>query len=344
MLSTHFVKSSAPTPSTFPVPLTMVNQPSTNPNKAFWEAVTLVGILLGVLLLSVLHIKGWLPGTGSVSDALPAPTPAAASAPPTAAPAGPPPATSAPATPATIPPDSSRPPRDEEPRDRGPPGGGGAGTGVPPRRDHDSMTAHLPGGNSATVHFDPRQGPKNVEIGVTHIGPDGRPVRLNIPGSQPGTPQAPYFTNLHSQGLEPEPVTPYVPRMYTQATPGEIRAGVPVSAAPYHSAFPYVPWPTGRDPIGRPVPKPGEQPLTGGHNPRVLEKLRSEETVSPSRVDSGHPAPSPMVSTVESSKTKADHVQFANPYWVPSSEVLAPGGTRIPLTPVRKWPDSLWRC
>ena len=42
--------------------MVLVNQPSTNPNKALWEAVTLVGILLLVLLVSVCHLRGFFGG------------------------------------------------------------------------------------------------------------------------------------------------------------------------------------------------------------------------------------------------------------------------------------------
>lgn len=43
-------------------------QPTTLPNKAFWEAVTLVGILLGVLIASGLYLGGYLSSSDKEKD------------------------------------------------------------------------------------------------------------------------------------------------------------------------------------------------------------------------------------------------------------------------------------
>ena len=45
-----------------------MSQPSAHPNKAFWEAVALVALLLLILLFSVLHLGGWLGGGKEAAD------------------------------------------------------------------------------------------------------------------------------------------------------------------------------------------------------------------------------------------------------------------------------------
>lgn len=167
-------------------------QPSTRPNKAFWEAIILVGILLLILLLSVLHLKGWLPGPGSKrpgevekqrkkekekkrkeeaeqgrndgndTTAPPTPSPPTPTPPPAQPPRGP--------DPPPPPPKDPRPPRDDgdDSEDDG-------DDGRPP-----GSRVHLNyGPGNAKVHLDiGDQDGRDINITHSEIRPDGTRVPL----------------------------------------------------------------------------------------------------------------------------------------------------------------------
>ena len=236
---------------------------STNPNKAFSEAVTLVGILLAVLLLSVLHIKGYLSrgkpdvadplgtdalGEGGIGgdgkqvdrDGTAATTPVSGGTIDT--PAGD---------------RSGEGQEDANARDRNrdrkePPGGardgrdgkgdddGGGGAGAL-GGEHDSsppdqQTLRFPQGVGRFSNF-PHLDDKHVEITMQQLPPGtGAPAQAGMPV---GSGSIPHPVSPSRSGHLPHPGNQYGRKV---GVPIPIRRGIPGSAAPARSTFDFLPW------------------------------------------------------------------------------------------------------
>ena len=238
-------------------PLRSAMQPSTPPNKAFWEAVTLVGILLAVLLLSVFHLKGWLPSgsdggqdsggrdpssrsrsdrSGQTPPGTPEPSESSPGPDVQPAGSGTPPSRDEPRDP--------RDPRDRPPDDRGPrgdpPGGGGRGPGgdygqpINDPAPGDHATINLGPGRSANINFEPGQ---NHRVLVDDRRGQSQRGQTRPVGDVP-----------------PSPVSPVSPRPNDYPVPRGILRGVPPSAPPGRVRFQYHPRELGLDEHGRPLP------------------------------------------------------------------------------------------
>lgn len=255
----------------------MLGQPSTNPNKAFWEAICLVGILLAVLLFSVLHIKGWLPGADKESvENTHIPASVQDRAPDTPAPVPPPAQLPVPETAPQTPeaePEQQSPPED---RNRGPPGGPAPGGGKSQLITKDSIDLAFPDGNVRIIP-DPSRPGQNIHVTVRDVGPEGwRTAARGVKFEDSQVPNTHLQTAAPLQGgqvTDEALKSPQHTRIYDLVPPqqqqvdvqtdlGRLSSIVPLSAAPGQLSFDYVPWQR----QGVPVGQNGQQ---SGHSERI---------------------------------------------------------------------------
>ena len=211
---------------------------TTHPNKAFWEAATLVGILLLILLVSICSLKGWLWGSGGSSD-----TGGADPSDP-ANPRGPGGGGDPPVTPSN--PTDPPTPRDPSGGGDGGPGGGGRNDGGPDSREgggggggrgvrSNSARLTLPngrinfdfpegGGRTFTVDVDDasRQTPGTRSRSTRPTG-HGNDFPLEVPFQVPQLSAAPSqsMVNVGGRGAPRNPTGPTM----TPATPTGLREG-----------------------------------------------------------------------------------------------------------------------
>jgi len=224
-------------------------QVSTRPNKAFWEAITLVGVLLAVLLLSVLHLKGWLGRSGRSADTDPLPSD------PTAYDRD---AVNTPVTGGTVDtPINSPAAEDQHDRsdrgrrgrdgDREDPGGGGGGdqgggSGGPPGPEGGAGATAT---DAQTLRFDTATGrfhnfpdlqDKHIEVTMEELASGPERVPVGGRGSLPGTP-------ITGTGW-PSGQSPTTFQRTESGPTGasSILRGIPSSAPPGKSTFDFVPW------------------------------------------------------------------------------------------------------
>lgn len=245
--------------------LTMTVQSSTNPNKAFWEAISLVGLLLLILLVSVLHPGGWLGRGQKAGGREPAPT--VPSQPLGDDGAGVPPSSE------EQPPPKNRP-RGEPPERNNPPGppsddGGDSDPNVNTRINPIFSLAAQGTGPEIELVLPQDGDTYDVEVIRDPNPPTGQDhpqhgLPQPLPPQWPHPPPPPFPPNPNLPPLHPHPPPPHPPPLQPHLFPHPPRSA-PLPAP--HHVGPFGPHQQGTGPFG--APPPGFQGVPQGVSTEV---------------------------------------------------------------------------